>query len=934
VTLPLFDAPALMQGQLSKKLRPYQSRAIIEVRAKVLMGVLRVLCVSPTGCHARGQRVMMFDGSFRTIEDVRAGDTLMGPDSRPRKVLVLRRGRGLMYRIVPIKGESWIVNEDHVLTLVRTNADKQPHRDGELVDVTVREWLTWPKWRKHIHKLLRVGVVFSTRSVLPVDPYILGVFLGDGCGTISTPHIAIPEPEIQQSVIDYAAAAGMRVRRDIGRGDSNPVLHLLGRDPGRYTRNRFQEKLRLLGLFGKTSEDKFVPRMYLTASRDERLAALAGLIDTDGSLSGNSYDFVSKSRQLAEDIAFLARSVGLAAYPRECKKSCQTGAIGTYWRVCISGNTSIVPCRVARKRASPRGQKKDALRTGFSVDPAGEDEFYGFTLDGDGRYLLDDFTVTHNSGKMFVLANIIRSATLPVLFVAHRKEILDQCVSQLAGQWITNVGVIRGADARYNPSASVQVGSIATLARRDKPFLGQKIIIIIDEAHRAASDVYVELLSHYPDAIVIGFTATPVRLDGRPLGGDLFQELVQIATYAELLKNPDWLVAPDVFAGSAPDVSGVRKSGYDFDEKQLGDVARTSKLEGDVVEHWLRRAHLHPVFTEQGMRIPNRLVEGERRRTVLFAVNIDHSLSLAGRFEKAGVRVAHLDGDTPEHLREAMLRDLASGQLEMVTNCLVAVEGLDVPEVKCVVSARPTHSVTLWRQQVGREMRPWRGVVPLLLDHAGNFDRLGCPFEDVVWSLKEKPRRAKGQEPMRKCPTCGGYVPLSKTMCPHCNAELPRAESESLAENDGELRERQTEPEALRWAFFWRQVIMAKSKGFKPGFASAIYKEHYGQWPPRHWSEKIKADFATDVLWQDLLARRLARKAAREERAKREEQALSEANESDARELSEEESAIAQTIGAFDAPDVPDPNFDDPPFDDAGGVDSPFADWLRDEGIG
>jgi len=537
------------------------------------------------------------------------------------------------------------------------------------------------------------------------------------------------------------------------------------------------------------------------------------------------------------------------------------------------------------------------------------------------------------SGKMFILANIIRSATLPVLFVAHRKEIIDQCVEQIADQGITNVGVIRANDDRFNPYASVQVASLLTLARRDKPFAGQKIILIIDEAHRAASDSYLELLSHYPDAIVIGFTATPVRLDGRPLGGELFEEIVQIATYSELLKNPEWLIAPDVFAGKERvDVSGVRRSGSDFDESQLGDVMHDARLEGDVVQHWLARAHLHPIVTEQGLRAPGKYREGERRRTILFAVNVAHSESIAARFEREGVRVAHLDGNTPEHLRAAMFRDLASGQLEIVSNCLVAVEGLDVPAIKCVAHARPTQSITLWRQTVGREMRPWGGVTPLLLDHAGNFDRLGCPFEDVVWSLKDRPKRARGQEPMRKCPACGGYVPLSKLMCPHCGAELPRETERSLAESSDELKQRQTEPEALKWAFFWRQVVTAKARGFKPGFASALFKEHYGVWPPRHWSEKIKSDFASDGTWQSSMERRLKRKAEREEQERREEQALSEAAQADAAESEEaspEEVALEKTIAAIEAPVEDDFGG---AFDDGGG-ESPFADWLEDNGI-
>ena len=546
------------------------------------------------------------------------------------------------------------------------------------------------------------------------------------------------------------------------------------------------------------------------------------------------------------------------------------------------------------------------------------------------------------SGKTVLLAAIIKSATLPVLFVAHRKEILDQCVRQLANQGITHVGVIRGNDARYDPSASVQVGSIATLTRRDKPFLGKQVIVIIDECHRSASDSYVELLSHYQDAIVLGFTATPVRLDGRPLGGDLFEEIVRVATYAELLKNPDWLVAPDVFAGSeAADLSRVRKSGSDFDEDQLAQVMRADRLEGNVVEAWLKRAHLHPVFNK-GVRVPGEFDEGERRRTIVFAVNVEHSLSLAERFGRAGVRVAHLDGNTPESDRERILSDLASGRLEVVTNCLVAVEGIDIQEIKCVVCARPTMSMTAWRQMCGREMRPWCGVVPLLLDHAGNFDRpgLGCPFEDVAWSLKDRPKRAGGQEMMRKCPACGGYCGVSKTVCPHCGADLPRQER-AISESDGELRERQTEPEALKWAFFWRQVVTAKSKGFKPGFASAIYRDRYGVWPPRHWSDKIKSDFASDALWQSLLERRLLRKAAREEQEALEERALSEAtrahDERDAAEedrsmeISAEEDALARTIDAFDATAAAGWAADDAPPADQDRGESEFGDWIDSE---
>jgi DNA repair protein RadD len=508
-------------------------------------------------------------------------------------------------------------------------------------------------------------------------------------------------------------------------------------------------------------------------------------------------------------------------------------------------------------------------------------------------------------GKTVIIAAIIRTSTIPCLFIAHRMEILDQCAAQLARAGITNIGVIRGNDDRYNPSASVQVGSIQTLSRRDKPFVGYPVIIIIDEAHRASSDSYRNLLSFYPDAIVIGFTATPTRLDGKPLGGDLFEQLLLITTYSEMLKRPDWLVAPDVYAAPVKvDLSQVRIAGSDFDDEQLATVMHTDRLEGDLVEHYLRLGHMHPVFTDKGERVHAKLREGERRRGFVFCVNIEHSMSVAAKFEAAGVRAAHLDGETPEHLRRAMLKDLASGAIEIVTNCNVALEGVDVPEAKFVGHARPTQSITLWRQSCGRSMRPWNNVIPLLLDHAGNFDRLGCPFEDLHWSLTSKPVRASSRPPMKVCKACFAYVEAGCVLCPYCGYEFTAEDNTRAlpAETSAQLQQRQTEPDALKRDFFERQLTIARSKGFKPGFAAALYKERYGVWPSRELSDRARAEFASDEGWQASLHRRLERKAKLEQQAKREEQEIYKLRQD-------------QALDAIDAPE------------------ETFSDWLNEQGI-
>jgi cell division control protein 6 len=163
--------------------------------------------------------------------------------------------------------------------------------------------------------------------------------------------------------------------------------------------NGLAKELMALGLFKKTSESKFIPPQYKLGSQRTRLEILAGLLDTDGSLKRGCFDFISKSRQLAEDVVFVSRSLGFYAFVKEKFSHDQFGHEGLYYRVGISGDVSRIPTRVSRKQAPPRRQKKSVLRTGFTLKPLGNEEYFGFRVDSDQRYLLDDFTVTHNSGK-------------------------------------------------------------------------------------------------------------------------------------------------------------------------------------------------------------------------------------------------------------------------------------------------------------------------------------------------------------------------------------------------------------------------------------------------------------------------------------------------------------------------------------------------------
>ncbi|MGD9725363.1 MAG: LAGLIDADG family homing endonuclease [Nitrospira sp.] len=400
------DRIGVVEAFLGFQVRPHQNQALT-----ALGQGKNVILHAPTGCHAPGQLILMLDGSTKRVEDIKKGDLLMGPDSKPRRVTRLIRGRGRMVRVLPKKGEPFVVNEDHILTLVRTGVVREPtdgsrkRRDlgGELVDVKVKDWEAWSSTQKHVHKLKRIGVTFRSRKSLPLDPYMLGIIVGDGSIKDGTPGVTTADPEIEEALVSCAARRDLYIREEVQAGNAATTYRLssghraqMGRAGGT---NSLTNDLRQLGLWGKGSADKFIPKIYKVASRESRLELLAGLIDADGYLHHNNHVLTTASEQLAEDVAFVARSLGLAAYIYSTSKRCQTGYVGDYFRVSITGDNSIIPCRLERKTAPPRLQKKDSTRTGFALEEIGEGEFFGFSLTGDGRFLLGDFTITHNSGK-------------------------------------------------------------------------------------------------------------------------------------------------------------------------------------------------------------------------------------------------------------------------------------------------------------------------------------------------------------------------------------------------------------------------------------------------------------------------------------------------------------------------------------------------------
>ncbi len=356
-------------------------------------------------CLGKGTKVLMFDGTLRNVEDVAVGEELMGDDSTPRRVQSIARGRERMYWVRQNKAEDYRVNESHILSLKRSRTEWK-HQHGDVLNVTVKEWLeASPKFRSN-YKGYKVPVEFAAQDV-PVDPYFLGLWLGDG--TSANCRITSQDPEIVDYLTTYADDLGLQLTVGVVANRCNSYGITSGQRGGAVaTKFSLQDELRQLNVL----DNKHIPQPFLINSTENRLRLLAGLIDSDGHylVQSNGYEITQKNHRLAREIKFLADSLGFRTSIR--KKRAVITAIGyesEVYRVRIYGDIDRVPVRIERKKARAWTARHDWRMTGISVEFDKEDDYYGFEIDGNRLFLLQDMTVTHNTA--FVLS-VMRNAAV------------------------------------------------------------------------------------------------------------------------------------------------------------------------------------------------------------------------------------------------------------------------------------------------------------------------------------------------------------------------------------------------------------------------------------------------------------------------------------------------------------------------------------------
>ena len=377
-------------------------------------------------------------------------------------------------------------------------------------------------------------------------------------------------------------------------------------------------------------------------------------------------------------------------------------------------------------------------------------------------------------GKTVIAAEILRGVAergRSAIFLVHRRELITQSSHKLALAGVEHGTIAAGTQPADH---SIQVASVQTLVRRLEQVNATPDLIVIDEAHHATAGSWKRVMDHWPDAHRLGVTATPVRLDGRGLSA-AFDRLVLGPSVADL-ERAGFLCASRLYAPpQVADLSALKRRAGDYAIDQAADAMDRPTVTGDAIQHYQRLAG--------------------SQRAIAFCCSIQHAEHVAASFNAAGITAATLLGSAASHDRDATVAAFDAGQVQVLVTVDVVSEGFDIPAASCAILLRPTQSLGLYLQQVGRVLRPAPGKThAVILDHVGNVHRHGWPDDPREWSLEGAQRRARAAGPaapsVRTCPQCfAAFKPAP--VCPVCGADCAPEPRRELRQVAGELKELQ-----------------------------------------------------------------------------------------------------------------------------------------------
>ncbi|MDP2903510.1 MAG: replicative DNA helicase [Methylovulum sp.] len=366
-------------------------------------------------CFGKGTRILMYSGEVKAVEEIQVGDVLMGDDSTPRRVLSLACGREPMYWVRQNKALDYRVNEPHILSLKRSRSEGK-HKNGDVLNIALTDYVSASTKFQSNYKGYKVAIEF-TEQLLPVCPYFLGLWLGDG--TSASVDISTADSEVIDYLRGYAEQLNLHLTEKLSKdknGNDKCPLYSIGSQQRGNHQNHFslQKILRELDLLN----NKHIPQLFLANSRTNRLKLLAGLIDSDGHYAPKykMVEITQKNLALAKQIKFLCDSLGFRTSLIQKQASIKsTGYQGTVFRVRFSGDISDIPVKIERKKAAVWTSNRTWQQTGIRIEYDKTDDYHGFVCDGNRLFLLEDMTVVHNTTiAMNMAENIAIKGDKPV----------------------------------------------------------------------------------------------------------------------------------------------------------------------------------------------------------------------------------------------------------------------------------------------------------------------------------------------------------------------------------------------------------------------------------------------------------------------------------------------------------------------------------------
>lgn len=503
-------------------------------------------------CLGKDTPVLMYDGAIKMVQDIVTGERLMGDDSTHRNVLNTCIGEEKMYRIVPQKGESFTANESHILSLRKTIVigkkcnsyfvryvvdyndvitkyfkhfqDAKDYRDSKekevcIVDISIKDYIALKQSVKNQLRLYKVPVDFPEQLVT-IDPYFLGLWLGGGNSHISS--IYTLDPIIGKYVKEYAGVLGLTYQEI--PGDKTITIHAIVKNTDDRS-NKLVDDIRSYNLIN----DKHIPHVYKSNSRKNRMALLTGLIDINGYFDPvtNRYELTERSETLASDILYLARSLGFASYIQFKKYDYDTydntydNTYDTYYYLITVYNNEInmLPCLLeCNKKTYTRTPRSPSLVNSFKLIPIEDTTYYGFSLDGNRRFLLGDFTVTHNTCIAIYISSRIKLRTLilchRIVLINQWKDSIEKFCPGSTVQVITAKSVMKDCD--------FYIMNATNVVKHTRSYYKDIGMLIVDECHLIMAEKLSKCMSYVNPRYLLGLSATPYRNDGLNVLMDMY----------------------------------------------------------------------------------------------------------------------------------------------------------------------------------------------------------------------------------------------------------------------------------------------------------------------------------------------------------------------------------------------------------------------------